>query len=102
MYSCRSPLASCDRYSKRVVLPLGNGGVAHLFVIYGYQGAESDPEKLALLASVLAQTNVCCSGQPVVLVVDLSADPMVIPSLAKAWPMGLGLMWKERVLLVKE
>ena len=30
----------------RVVLPLGNGGIAHLFVIYGYQGAESElPEK---------------------------------------------------------
>ena len=32
----------------RVVLPLGNGCVVHLFVVYGYQGAESDPEKLQL------------------------------------------------------
>ena len=32
----------------RVILPLGNGGVVHLFVIYGYQGAENDPEKLQL------------------------------------------------------
>ena len=30
----------------RVILPLGNGGVVHLFVIHGYQGAENDPEKL--------------------------------------------------------
>ena len=42
----------------RVVLPLGKGGIAHLFVIYGNQGAESDPEKLQLsehlFAAVLA------------------------------------------------
>ena len=27
------------RRAMGVVLPLGNGGVVHLFVIYGYQGA---------------------------------------------------------------
>ena len=53
----------------------------------GYQGAESDPEKLVLtehlLAAVLAEAKTCCSGQPVMLVGDLNADPSVIPSLAK-------------------
>ena len=29
----------------RVTLPTGNGGVVHLFVIHGYQGAEEDSEK---------------------------------------------------------
>ena len=29
----------------RVVLPLGTWGVAHLFVICGYQGSGSDPDK---------------------------------------------------------
>ena len=71
----------------RVVLPVGNGGIAHLFVIYGYQGAESDPEKLQLsehlFAAVLAEANMCCAGQPVILVGDFNADPTVIPSLAK-------------------
>ena len=71
----------------RVVLPLGNGGIAHLFVIYGYQGAESDPEKLQLsehlFAAVLAEAKMCCAGQPVILVGDFNADPTVIPSLAK-------------------
>ena len=71
----------------RVVLPLGNGGIAHLFVIYGCQGAESDPEKLTLtdnlLTAVLAEAKVCSAGQHVVLVGDLNADPTVIPSLAK-------------------
>ena len=56
------------------VLPLGNGGVVHLFVIYGYQGAESDPEKLQLseylFAAVLAEARMCCAGQPVILVGD--------------------------------
>ena len=69
------------------VLPLGNGGVAHLFEVYGYQGAESDPEKLALtdqmLPSVLGEAKMCCPCQPVILVVDLDADPMVIPSLTR-------------------
>ena len=71
----------------RVVLPLGNGGVVHLFVIYGYQGAENDPEKLQLtehlFAAVLAEARMCCAGQPVILAVDFfNADPMVIP----LWP----------------
>ena len=30
------------------MLPLANGGIAHLSVLYTYQGAEVDPRKLAL------------------------------------------------------
>ena len=72
----------------RVILPLGNGGVVHLFVvIYGYESAENDPEKLQLtehlFAAVLAEARMCCAGQPVLLVVDFNADPTVIHSLAK-------------------
>ena len=63
----------------RVILPLGNGGVVHLFVIYGYQGAESDPEKLQLtdrlFTAVLAEARMCCCGQPVILAGDFNADP---------------------------
>ena len=66
----------------RVVLPW-HGGVAHLFVVYWYQGAESDADKLALtdqlITSVLCMTKVCCSF----LVGYLNADPLLIPSLAK-------------------
>ena len=58
----------------RVVLPLGNGGIVHLFVVYGYQGADNDPEKLQLtehlFAAVLAEARLCCAGQPVVLAGD--------------------------------
>ena len=71
----------------RVVLPLGNGGIVHMFVIYGYHGAESDPEKLQLsdhlFTAVLAEARMCCAGQPVLIVGDFNADPIVIPSLAK-------------------
>ena len=71
----------------RVILPLGNMGIVHLFVIYGYQGAESDPEKLQLsdrlFASVLAEARMCCAGQQVILAGDFSTYPTVIPSLAK-------------------
>ena len=71
---------------------MGSGGVAHLFVIYGYHGAENDPDRLAhavqLLTPVLAEAKMCCSGQPVMLVVDLNADPMVIGSLANGMADG--------------
>ena len=60
--------------------------IVHLFVIYGYQGAESDPEKLQLsehlFAAVLAEARMCCAGQLVILAGDFN-DPTVIPSLAK-------------------
>ena len=32
----------------RTTLPTGKGGVVHLFVVYGYQGAKEDAEKLRL------------------------------------------------------
>ena len=67
----------------RVILPLGNGGVVHLFVIYGYQGAESDPEKLQLsehlFAAVSAEARVCCAGQLVLIDGDFNADPYCYP-----------------------
>ena len=60
----------------RVILPLGNGGVVHLFVIYCYRGAENDPEKLQLsehlFAAVLAEARMCCAGQPVILAGDFN------------------------------
>ena len=32
----------------RTTLPTGEGGVVHLFVVYGYQGAEEDADQLQL------------------------------------------------------
>ena len=43
----------------RTTLPIGKGGVVHLFVVYGCQGAEEDAEQLlltdTLLQAVLAE-----------------------------------------------
>ena len=42
----------CGR-AVRCVLPLGGGRVMHLVVLYGYQGADRDPEQLALTDQLL-------------------------------------------------
>ena len=55
----------------RTTLPTGKGGVVHLFVVYGYQGAEEDAEKLRLtdrlLQAVLAEARVVGVGQPMLI-----------------------------------
>ena len=76
----------------RVTLPTGKGGVVHLFVVYGYQGAEEDSEKLQLTdelpQAVLAEAQVVCVGQPLLIAGDLNADLAVIPCLAKGISAG--------------
>ena len=76
----------------RTTLPTPQGGVVHLFVVYGYQGAEEDAEKLrltdGLLQAVLAEAQVVCLGQPLLIAGDLNADPAVIPCLAKGMSAG--------------
>ena len=76
----------------RTTLPTGQGGVVHLFVVYGYQGAEEDAEKLRLtgrlLQAVLTEARVVCVGQPMLIAGDLNADPAVIPCLAKGISAG--------------
>ena len=42
----------CGR-AVRCVLPLGGGRVMHLIVLCGYQGADRDPERLALTDQLL-------------------------------------------------
>ena len=60
--------------------------VSPIFVLFTGKG---DPEKLALidqlLTSVLCEARLCCSGQPVILVGGLGADPLTMasPFLAK-------------------
>ena len=76
----------------RVTLPTGVGGVVHLFVVYGYKGAEGDSGKLQLtdkpLHAVLAEAQVVCVGQPLLIAGDLNADPAVMPCLAKGISAG--------------
>ena len=77
----------------RTTLPTGKGGVVHLFVVYGYQVAEEDAERLLLtdklLQAVLAEAQEVCVGQPLLIAGDLNADPAVIPCLAK----GISASW---------
>ena len=51
-----------------------------------YQGAEEDAYQLLLidklLQAVLAEAQVVCVGQPLLIAGDLNADPAVIPCLA--------------------
>ena len=55
----------------RTTLPTSQGGVVRLFVVYGYQGAEEDADQLQLtdrlLQAVLAEAQVVCVGQPMLL-----------------------------------
>ena len=67
----------------RTTLPTGRGGVVHLFVVYGYQGAEEDAGQLLLtdklLQAVFAEAQVVCIGQPLLVAGDLNADPALYP-----------------------
>ena len=57
-----------------------------------YQGVEEDPEKLSLtdrlLNTVLAEAQVVCVGQLVLIVGDFHADPGIVPCLAKGMSAG--------------
>ena len=75
-----------------VTIPTGTGCMAHLFVVYGNQGAEEDAERLSLtnklLTAVLAEAQVVCVGQPVLIVGNFHADPGIIPGLARGISSG--------------
>ena len=87
----------------RTTLSTGKGGVVHLFVVYGYQGAEKDADQLLLshklLQAVHAEAQVACIGQPLLIAGDLNADPAVIPCLAKVFLLVGLLTWHWRILV---
>ena len=72
----------------RVILPLANGSIAHLFVVYGYQGSSGDPHKLSLtnklLEAVIGEAKMRGTCQPVIITGDFNAEPSVILVTAKA------------------
>ena len=76
----------------RTTLPTSQGGVVHLFVVYGYQWAEEDAEKLRLTdhlrQAVLVEAQMVCIGQPMLIAGDLNADPAVVPCLAEGTSVG--------------
>ena len=82
----------CGR-AVRCMLPLGAGRFMHLVVLYGYHGADVDPEQLALtdhsFDTALRELSVVARGQPCMLVGDFNVEPTKIPCLAKGMSAGL-------------
>ena len=76
----------------RCHLPVSEGRVIHLVVVYGFQGASTDPEKLMLteklLDAVLCELAVVASGQLCLIVGDLNVEPDRIPCLLKGLMAG--------------
>ena len=77
----------------RCLFPIGFGRFMHLVVFYGYQGADSDAEQLALTEQLfdatLGELSVVARGQPCLLVGDFNVEPTKIPCLAKGISAGL-------------
>ena len=76
----------------RCLLPISGGRVIHLVVVYGFQGASTDSEKLRLteklLDAVLCELAVVTSGQPCLIVGDLNVEPDRIPCLLRGLAAG--------------
>ena len=75
------------------MLPFGFGRFMHLVVLYKYQGADSDPEQLALtdqlFDAAFGELGAVARGQPCLLVGDVNVEPTKIPCLAKGISAGL-------------
>ena len=88
----------CGR-AVRCLLPLASGRFLHLCVLYGYQGADTDPEQLALtdqlFDAALGELYVAALGQPCLLVGDFNVEPTKIPCLAKGISAGLWVDFGE-------
>ena len=88
----------CGR-AVRCLLPLASGRFLHLFVLYGYQGADADAEQLALTEQLfdaaLCELRAVAAGQPCLLVGDFNVEPTKIPCLAKGISAGLWVDFGE-------
>ena len=75
------------------------GRFLHLCVLYGYQGAVTDSEQLALtdqlFDAALGELYVAALGQPCLLVGDFNVEPTKIPCLAKGISAGLWVDFGE-------
>ena len=71
----------------------GEVGFLHLVVLYGYQCADCEAEKLALtdqlLDAALGELRVVAREQPCLVVGDFNVEPTKIPCLAKGISAGL-------------
>ena len=82
-----------------MLLPLGLGRFMHLVVFYGFQGADTDAEQLALneqlFDATLGKLSVVARGQPCLLVGDFKVEPTKIPCLAQGISAGLWVDLEE-------
>ena len=94
---CKS-FFDCGR-AVRCLLPLASGRFLHLCVLYGYQGADTDAEQLALtdqlFDAALGELHAVALGQPCLLVGDVIVEPTKIPCLAKGLSAGLWVDFGE-------
>ena len=88
----------CGR-AVRCLLPLASGRFLHICVLYGYQGADTDAEQLALtdqlFDAALGELHAVALGQPCLLVGDFNVEPTKIPCLAKGISAGLWVDFGE-------
>ena len=92
-------------YSGRAVrctLPLGSGrfnASGGSVFLYGYQGADHDPEQLVLTEQLfdaaLDELSNVARGQPCLVVGDFNVEPTKIPCLAKVTSAGLWVHLEE-------
>ena len=82
----------CGR-ALRCLLPVASGRFLHLIVLYGYQGADGDVERLSLtdqlLDAALGELRVVAVDQPCLIVGDFNVEPTKIPCLSKGISAGL-------------
>ena len=84
----------CGR-AVRCLLPLGAGRFMHVFNFFGYQGADTVAEQLALTEQLfdaaLSELSVVARGQPCLMVGDFNVEPTKIPLPGKrdfSWALG--------------
>ena len=82
----------CGR-ALRCLLPVASGRFLHLVVLYGYQGADGDAERLSLtdqlLDAALGELRVVALDQLCLIVGDFNVEPTKIPCLSKGISAGL-------------
>ena len=88
----------CGR-AARCLLPLASGRFMHLFVLYGFQSADTDAEQLVLTErlfdAALGELHVVACGQPCLLVGDFNVEPTKVLFLAKGISAGLWVDFEE-------
>ena len=77
------------------MLLVASGRFLHLVVLYGYQGADVDAERLSLtdqlLDAALGELRIVALDQPCLIVGDFNVEPTKIPCLSKGISAGLSV-----------